>query len=166
MESAKIRELARLMHEEKLTCLTYKSGDESIHLECQGPAQVLPAQMATSNAGAATSFLNPEQSSPDAQKASAPTHYDAGQHNNLGMDFNDMNSVTSPLVGIFYAAPAEGQDPYVQVGDKVKQGDTLCIVEAMKVMNEIAATHDGEIVDICVRNGDVVEFGQPLFKLI
>jgi acetyl-CoA carboxylase biotin carboxyl carrier protein len=68
-------------------------------------------------------------------------------------------------VGVFYAAPAPEAEAFVKVGDKVKKGDVLCIVEAMKLMNEITSTHDGEIVDICITNGAVVEFGQTLFKL-
>ena len=73
--------------------------------------------------------------------------------------------VKSPLAGVFYAAPSPGAEPFVRVGSRVKKGDVLCIVEAMKLMNEIQAERDGEIVDICVHDGDVVEFGQTLFKL-
>jgi acetyl-CoA carboxylase biotin carboxyl carrier protein len=77
-----------------------------------------------------------------------------------------MKTVSSPLVGVFYAAPAPTEAPFVQVGDVVKKGDVLCLVEAMKVMNEITAECAGQIVDIAVQNGDVVEFGQTLFKLV
>ena len=69
------------------------------------------------------------------------------------------------MVGVFYAAPSPDAKPFVEVGSRVKKGDVVCIVEAMKLMNEIAAEFDGEVVDICVHNGDVVEFGQTLFKL-
>ncbi len=82
-----------------------------------------------------------------------------------GLDFNAISLVTSPMVGVFYAAPAPDQEPFVKVGSKVKKGDVLCIIEAMKLMNEITAEQDGEVVDICVHSGDVVEFGQPLFKI-
>ena len=82
-----------------------------------------------------------------------------------GVDFNDVFEAKSPLVGVFYAAPSPGAEPFVRVGSHVKKGDVLCIVEAMKLMNEIQAERDGEIVDICVHDGDVVEFGQTLFKL-
>ena len=81
------------------------------------------------------------------------------------MDFNDVFEAKSPLVGAFYAAPSPGAKPFVRVGSRVKKGDVLCIVEAMKLMNEIQAERDGEIVDICAHDGDVVEFGQTLFKL-
>lgn len=73
--------------------------------------------------------------------------------------------VNSPLVGVFYAAPAEDAAPYVTVGDRVKKGQVLCIVEAMKLMNEIESEEDGVIKEICVTNGNAVEFGQPLFVI-
>ena len=72
----------------------------------------------------------------------------------------------SPTVGVFYAAPAPGSKPFVSLGDKVKKGDVLCIVEAMKLMNEILSETDGEIAEICVGNGQVVEYDQPLFRIV
>ena len=77
----------------------------------------------------------------------------------------DLIEISSPMVGVFYAAHAEDADPYVQVGDRVKKGQTLCIVEAMKLMNEIVAETDGQIVEICAQNGQVVDFGCPLFRI-
>ncbi len=77
----------------------------------------------------------------------------------------DTIQVKSPMVGVFYAAPSPDSEPFVSMGKKVSKGDVLCIVEAMKLMNEITADADGEIVDICVANGQVVEFGQELFRL-
>ena len=73
--------------------------------------------------------------------------------------------VKSPMVGTFYASSAPDKDPFVKVGDKVKKGQVLCIVEAMKLMNEIESEFDGEIVEICVENEEVVEYGKPLFKI-
>ena len=75
------------------------------------------------------------------------------------------NIVKSPLVGTFYAAPAEGADPFVSVGDHVRKGQTLAIVEAMKLMNEIESEFDGEIVEVLVENAQAVEYGQPLFRI-
>lgn len=74
-------------------------------------------------------------------------------------------AVNSPMVGVFYAASAPDKEPYVTVGSKVKKGDVLCLIEAMKLMNEVTADQSGEIVKICVENGQVVEFGQPLFMI-
>lgn len=73
--------------------------------------------------------------------------------------------IKSPFVGTFYAAPSPGKPAYVKVGDKVKVGQTLCVLEAMKIMNEIEADVAGEIVEICLDNESLVEFGQPLFKI-
>lgn len=75
------------------------------------------------------------------------------------------NIVRSPLVGTFYAAPSEDAEPYVAVGDTVKKGQTLAIVEAMKLMNEIESEFDGRVVEIYVQNGQAVEYGEPLFRI-
>ena len=74
-------------------------------------------------------------------------------------------SIKSPMVGVFYAAPSPDSDPFVTVGKKVNKGDVVCIVEAMKLMNEITAEQSGTISEICVNNGDIVEYGQTLFKI-
>jgi acetyl-CoA carboxylase biotin carboxyl carrier protein len=71
--------------------------------------------------------------------------------------------VTSPMVGTFYRAPSPGADPFVQVGDTVKEGQTICIIEAMKLLNEIESDQSGVIKEILVENGQAVEYGQPLF---
>lgn len=73
--------------------------------------------------------------------------------------------ITSPMVGTFYASSAPDKPPYVKKGDKISKGQVVCIVEAMKLMNEIESEFDGEIVEICVKDGDVVEYGMPLFKI-
>ena len=73
--------------------------------------------------------------------------------------------VTSPMVGTFYRAPSPGADPFVQVGSQVKKGDTLCIIEAMKLLNEIEAEVSGTVKEILVDNAQPVEFGQPLFVI-
>ena len=73
--------------------------------------------------------------------------------------------ITAPMVGVFYAAAAPGEPPFVKEGSIVKKTDTVCIIEAMKLMNDIAAECDGEICEILVKNGDIVEYGQKLFKV-
>ncbi|MDD4003177.1 MAG: acetyl-CoA carboxylase biotin carboxyl carrier protein [Clostridia bacterium] len=82
-----------------------------------------------------------------------------------GVDFNNITEVKSPMVGVFYAAPSPESRAYVKIGDRIKKGDVLCIVEAMKLMNEICAETEGEIIDICAENEQVVEYGQTLFKI-
>ncbi len=73
--------------------------------------------------------------------------------------------ITSPMVGVFYAAPAENAEPFVKVGSKVRKGDTLCLIEAMKLMNEIASEESGTILEIYATNGKIVEYGAPLFRI-
>ena len=73
--------------------------------------------------------------------------------------------VKSPMVGTFYSKSSPDAKPYVEVRSKVKKGDILCIVEAMKLMNEIESEYDGEVVEICVNDGDMVDYGKPLFKI-
>ena len=84
---------------------------------------------------------------------------------NVQKDEENYKIVKSPMVGTFYASSAPDKDPFVKVGDKVHKGQVLCIVEAMKLMNEIESEFDGEIVEICVNNEDIVEYGKPLFKI-
>ena len=75
------------------------------------------------------------------------------------------DTIRSPMVGVFYSAPSPDKSAFVSVGDKVEKGQVVCIIEAMKIMNEITADKSGTVCEILVDNGDVVEFDQPLFKL-
>ncbi len=73
--------------------------------------------------------------------------------------------IRSPMVGVFYAAPTEDSEPFIKEGDHVRKGDTLCVIEAMKLMNEIPAEQDGVITGILAKNGQTVEYGTPLFQI-
>jgi acetyl-CoA carboxylase biotin carboxyl carrier protein len=81
--------------------------------------------------------------------------------------FNNLEGIiiTSPMVGTFYSASSPDSDPFVKVGDKVKSGDILCIIEAMKLMNEIESEFNGEVIEVLVKDGDMVEYGTPIFKI-
>lgn len=81
------------------------------------------------------------------------------------VELEDYNIVKSPMVGTFYIKPSPTSNPYVNIGQKVKKGDTLCIIEAMKLMNEIESEFDGEIIEILIKDGEPVEYGKPLFKI-
>ncbi|HWQ50287.1 MAG TPA: acetyl-CoA carboxylase biotin carboxyl carrier protein [Terriglobales bacterium] len=145
MDIEKLRALADIVKEAGLSRLELCEGDTKICLE-KSPL----GEAAVSKSAAA------------AEKApSSPAPADYGST----LDFNKLTEVRSPIVGVFYAAPAPDADPYVTIGSKVKKGDVLCIIEAMKLMNEITAECDGEIVDICIKNGDLAEFEQVLFKI-
>ena len=87
------------------------------------------------------------------------------EENNIEATEENFNIVKSPMVGTFYLKPSLDSEPYVQVGQKVKRGDTLCIIEAMKLMNEIESEFDGEIAEVLLKDGEMVEYGKPLFKI-
>ena len=74
-------------------------------------------------------------------------------------------TIDAPMVGVFYLAPSPDAEPFVKVGQSVKKGDTVCIIEAMKLMNEIQAEEDGVITEVLAKNGEIIEFGQPLFAI-
>ena len=136
MNEADIRKYAALMQELGLTGLEITEDNKVVRLERTVPAAVKETAVI------------------DVASASAAVSVEA-----------DSVSIKSPLVGVFYAAPAENAAPYVAIGDHVKKGQTLCIVEAMKLMNEITAEEDGVISEICVTNGQVVEFETELFRI-
>ncbi len=150
MNINEIRELAQIVSENSLTAIEIREGETRILIRRESPVQAAPT--------AALPYAQPGLAAPPA----APQ---APEPAGSAVDFNRTFEVTSPLVGVFYASSAPGAEPFVKVGDRVKKGDVLCIVEAMKLMNEITAEREGEVVDVCVRDGDVVEFGQKLFKL-
>ena len=139
MKEESIRKYAGLMKELSLTGIEITEDGTTVRLECMPAFE--PVRMV--NAAAAPEIK--EEVSGSAKSSGT--------------------CVTSPMVGIFYAAPAENEEPYVKVGDRVKRGDTLCIIEAMKLMNEIPADTDGVITEICVKNGQVVDFGTVLFRI-
>ena len=138
MKETDIRKYAELMKELGLTGLEITEENSKVRLE-----------RSVSTPAKETVYSVPESVS-NTQTTSEPKDY---------------ISVKSPIVGVFYAAPAENADPYVSIGDSVAKGQTLCIVEAMKLMNEISADDDGIISEICVTNGQVVEYGTELFRI-
>lgn len=91
---------------------------------------------------------------------------DANQDNSIDSSVtNNSNEILSPMPGTFYVASSPEADPFVKVGDSIKKGETLCIIEAMKIMNEIEAEYNGVISEVLIKNGDPVEYNQPLFKI-
>ena len=155
MDSAKISQIADIMRDHGLSRVRVEEPDGSaVELECSG---VAPAPAAP-----ATPVPAPSAPAPAAPAAPAPAPAPA---DDAPMDMSHATAVRAPMVGVFYAAPSPGAEPFVHVGSKVKKGETLCVIEAMKVMNEVTAEADGEIVDICVKDGDLVEYGCCLMKI-
>ncbi len=98
-------------------------------------------------------------------ETSSPISVPSNDKKNIENKNEEYKIVVSPMVGTFYQSSSPDAKPFVQVGDKVKKGQILCIVEAMKLMNEIESEYDGEIVEICAKNDEFVEYGTPLFKI-
>ena len=113
--------------------------------------------------GAAPNGASPAQVDTQATQALAPTSAPPAEH--AGPDGGRLLIVTSPIVGTFFRAAAPDAPPFVEVGDRVKNGQVLCIVEAMKLMNEIESEVEGEILEVLVANGQPVEYGEVLFKI-
>ncbi len=140
MDVKSIENLAKLMKENGLTSL--ELSQEGISLKLERGAEPMPVPAGPcSPSPFVTAPVEPE---PAPKKGSL---------------------VLSPTVGVFYTAPSPESSPFVEVGSQVRKGDTLCIIEAMKLMNEIPSEVDGTVVEVCVGNGQVVEYNQPLFRI-
>ncbi len=171
MNEAEIRKYASLMRELDLTGIEIDEKQGVIRLERErdgaGAGSLLagaaPAQNAAASGmqGSAAQYSAGAQYSPLSEAPAFEAKPQAAQNYAAA----NLESVKSPTVGIFYAAPAENADPYVKAGDTVHKGDVLCIIEAMKLMNEVLAEKDGVIEEICAQNGQVVEYGTELFRI-
>jgi len=144
-----IRSLIALMQESELSELEVEREGVRVRLQKQPPPRVAEV-VALNPAGTVTPARN------DAQAPPPPTVPETRARGNL-------IEITSPMVGVFYEAPAPEAEPFARVGDEVEPETVVCIIEAMKVMNEIKAETSGRIADILVSNGEAVEFGQVLF---
>lgn len=156
MDSKRLAEIADVMENCGLTRVRVEEPDgTAVELERASAAQPvavpmpMPSAMATPVAAPTVAPAAPEPAAQTPVAAPEPKG----------------TEVTAPMVGVFYAAPAPGDEPFVRVGSKVKAGETLCIIEAMKVLNEVTAEADGEVLEICVADGDLVEFGSCLMRI-
>lgn len=111
------------------------------------------------------SYSQPMAPAPVASTPSAPAPSQGEEAAEVVSQASSGQKIDAPIVGTFYEAPSPDSDPFVKVGDKVTKGQTLCIIEAMKIMNEIESDCSGTITEIHVQNGTPVEFGQPLFTI-
>ena len=147
MDTNKINELAKILRQNQLTKLDLTEGDSRIVLEAAG-------RVVTTVDIPAVSVDN------TAEAAAEPAVIVEKTEEKTGV------AQKSPLVGTVYLAPQAGAEPFVKAGDRVKKGDVVCIVESMKMFNNIEAEQDGIIEEICVDNGQIVEFGQPLVRIL
>ena len=155
MDIRKVKKLIELLDETGVAEIEIKEGEESVRISRHptGTVHAYSSPMAYPPAAPGTPGAAPSAAAlaaPGAATPAAPTH-------------SPDQAVTAPMVGTFYAAPAPGAKPFVEVGSEVKQGDVLCIIEAMKMMNQIESDKAGRVVSVLVKNGDPVEFGQTLF---
>ncbi|WP_250473064.1 acetyl-CoA carboxylase biotin carboxyl carrier protein [Caballeronia sp. GAFFF1] len=155
MDLRKLKTLIDLVSESGISELEVTEGEGKVRIVknaapvyMQAPQQYAPQVQAQAAPGASASG-DAGASAGAAASAAAPQGH----------------VVTSPMVGSFYRAPSPGADPFVQVGDTVKEGQTLCIIEAMKLLNEIESDKSGVVKEILVENGQAVEYGQPLFVI-
>ena len=148
MDIRKVKKLIELLDESGIAEIEITEGEESVRIS----RYAAHAPMAPVAAPVAAAAPAPAAAAVQAEAAAAPIEEDG-------------YLVTAPMVGSFYGASSPGAAPYVQVGDRVNEGDTLCIIEAMKMMNQIEADVSGVIKSIRVQNGDPVEYGQTLFVI-
>jgi acetyl-CoA carboxylase biotin carboxyl carrier protein len=150
MDIRKVKKLIELLDDSGIAEIEITEGDDSVRISRYATGAVAAPVAAPAPAPAA---VPPAASATAAEPAPAETQDEEGFE------------VTAPMVGTFYAASSPGAAPYVQVGDRVSEGDTLCIIEAMKMMNQIEADVAGVVKSIRIQNGEPVEFGQVLFVI-
>lgn len=181
--SSRVDALAQVMQQRGLARIRIEEGNSSIEMERPEAfptpmAAAAPAPLAASALAPAAAVGAPapaeeagEVVAPASADAPAGAPVDAGTTDpgaadaEKPLDMTKVIAVRAPMVGVFYAASAPGAEPFVRVGSKVKKGDTLCVIEAMKAMNEVTAEADGEVVDICVSDGELVEYNCVLMKI-
>jgi acetyl-CoA carboxylase biotin carboxyl carrier protein len=149
MDIRKVKKLIELLEESGIAELEISEGEESVRIS-RHPRTAPPAANPAPQAPAAAA--------PPAPKLPATA---AGEHKPR----NDDQTITSPMVGTYYSASAPGAKPFVELGMEIKVGQILCIIEAMKMMNQIESDKTGRVTAILAKNGEPVEFGQPLFVI-
>ncbi len=155
METSNIKELLAIMNEGELTALRYDDGDVKIELERSPHAFTGTSLPLMAERVSELLHARDDSTGVTAGAASAP----------LAVEEDTTSIVRSPMVGTFYIAPSPDEDPFVKVGQEVLTGQTLAIVEAMKMMNEITAPAPGIVTEVFAENGAQVEYDQPLFRI-
>ncbi|MAC91063.1 MAG: acetyl-CoA carboxylase, biotin carboxyl carrier protein [Woeseiaceae bacterium] len=153
MDLRKVKKLIELLNESGVGEIEITEGDDSVRISRESTSIITPSQKTQKIS------TPPENKEDQIQKTLTPKETNAVTKN-----INQFE-VLSPMVGTFYASPSPDEPPYVKVGDTVKQGDTLCIIEAMKMMNQIEADVNGVIKSIKAQNGDPIEYDQIIFVI-
>ena len=150
MDLRKIKKLIELLERSEVDEIEVREGEESVRIRRSPPVLATPGLGVTYAASPAAPGAQP--ASPGPPEATPPAEPEAAGH-----------IVTSPMVGTFFAASSPGSRPFVSVGQRIEVGDTLCIIEAMKILNQVEADCAGLVVEVLVENGQPVEYDQPLF---
>jgi acetyl-CoA carboxylase biotin carboxyl carrier protein len=158
MDIRKIKKLIELLEESGIAEIEIKEGEEAVRIS-RLPPGAMPMQPVTHVMHAAG--LPASAAAAAASSAAGSTHAESP----AAKPKPNEHVITAPMVGTFYASPSPAAKPFVEIGDEIKVGQVLCIIEAMKMMNQIEADKAGRIASIMARNGDPVEFGQPLFVI-
>jgi acetyl-CoA carboxylase biotin carboxyl carrier protein len=153
LDIRKVKKLIELLEESGIAEIEIKEGEEAVRISRMPTGQVV-THVAQQMAPAPVMAAPAAAAAPVAGAAPAPVVRNAREH-----------VVAAPMVGTFYAAATPGAKPFVEIGTEVKEGQVLCIIEAMKMMNQIESDKAGKITAIMATNGDPVEFGQPLFVI-
>ncbi|MCZ8133329.1 MAG: acetyl-CoA carboxylase biotin carboxyl carrier protein [Steroidobacteraceae bacterium] len=158
MDIRKVKKLIELLEESGVAEIEIKEGEESVRISrySGNPPPVTHYVQAPMPAAAPAAPAPAPAAAHSGGRATAPVA-DEGP--------NPETTVTAPMVGTFYSAPAPGAKAFVEIGEEVKVGQTLCIIEAMKMMNQIESDKAGRVASVLVKNGEPVEFGQPLFVI-
>jgi len=153
-----LRELAELVDAHGFTDFEFENEAIRVRLSKQAAPQIVQAAQPVAAAPALSAPVQTSAAKPETPHPGAKAETEAAAD-------EDLYKIPSPIVGTFYRSPAPDKDPYVQIGSRVAPETVVCIIEAMKLMNEIQAEASGEIVKIYVENGQPVEYGQPLFGI-
>ena len=163
MDIRKIKKLIELIEDSGVAEIEIREGEESVRISrTPSGGQAAPANIFMTQPGAAPAQPAPAPASPAPAAAPAAEEAPAASE---GEVIPSGHVIESPMVGTFYRAPSPGANPFVEVGQTVKEGDTLCIIEAMKMLNQIESDVAGVVKAILVENGQPVEYGQPLFVI-
>jgi acetyl-CoA carboxylase biotin carboxyl carrier protein len=158
MDIRKVKKLIELLDETGVAEIEIKEGEESVRIS-RNPSGATFAMMPQHM------MYGPPPAPAAAPAAAAVTPAAAAAAVAAAAAATADQTVTAPMVGTFYSAQAPGAKPFVDIGSEVKSGDVLCIIEAMKMMNQIESDKAGRVVSVLAKNGDPVEFGQPLFVI-
>ncbi len=161
MDLRKLKTLIDLVSESGVAELEITEGEDHVRIVNRKENTTAPALVVQTPSAASAAIAAAAAAAPAPVEAPAPTAPAAAP----AASAEPRKTINSPMVGTFYRAPSPGAKPYADVGQRVKAGDTVCIIEAMKLLNEIEAETDGVIQEILVDNGAPVEFGQPLFVI-